>query len=151
MLQFYRFANVFCDPGHRQHKSALYLQNVIWFHGRLVNVISFTPIREVSPSMHQHCNTQQQDILASFKVDNKCAKWGKKLIYAPTYNMDFSAQTAQSSMFYNKKDHSLNTHNCHNSNLYFLRSALFCDLCSRNGSFAPTFQDNLLVPSSRVK
>ena len=107
-------------------QSALYLQNVIYFHGTWVHVVSFTPIREVSLSMRQHCNTQQQDTLASFKVDKKCAKWGKNSFMPPHKIWISVHKSAQSSMFYNnKEDHSLNTHHCHNSNLYYSICALF--------------------------
>ena len=130
MLQNHRLANVFCNAVCRLYQSALYLQNVIWFHGTWVHVISFTPIREVSLSMHQHCNTQQHDTLASFKVDKKMCKVGKKFIYAPAYICIWILvhKSAQSSIFYNnKKDHSLNTHHHHNSNLHYLRCALLWD------------------------
>lgn len=40
-----------CDARHEIYQGVIYLQNVIWFHGTRVSVISLTPIREVWPSV----------------------------------------------------------------------------------------------------
>jgi len=125
--QYHRSANVLCNAVRRLYQSSLYLQNVIWFHGKRVHVISFTPIREVLLSTCQRCNTQQQDTLASFKVDKKKVQSREKNSIIPLHKICISVhKSTQSSMFYNnKEDHSLSTHHWHNSNLYYSIRVLF--------------------------
>jgi hypothetical protein len=85
-----------CDVIHRLYQGLAYFQNIVWFHVAGVNVISFTPIRDVRPSPRPfHWNSIElcPDLLRAFlpTLDNKYGKYEEKFVHVPYKSLAFTA------------------------------------------------------------